>query len=82
MLFILILTLLILPCIEIWILINLSFIMSLSTILLQCVITIAAGIWLIKGENFSLWTLVESELINLRIPTEEVFDDLILLSIV
>ena len=37
-----------------------------------------AGIWLNQGENFSLWTLVESELLNRRIPTEEVLDDLLL----
>jgi UPF0716 protein FxsA len=38
----------------------------------------AAGVWLMRGENFSLWTLVESELRNRRVPTEEVFADLLL----
>jgi len=37
-----------------------------------------AGIWIIQGENFSLWTLVESELLNKRVPTEEVISDLLL----
>jgi len=37
-----------------------------------------AGIWLIQGKNFSLWTLVESELLNRRMPTEELLDDLLL----
>ena len=36
------------------------------------------GIWIIQGENFSLWTLVESELLNRRVPTEEVVSDLLL----
>ena len=52
--------------------------MPLSTIFLQCVVTLAAGAWLIQSENFSLWTLVESELRNRRVPTEEVLADLLL----
>ena len=68
----------VLPCIEIWIFINLTFFMSLSTILLQSIVTMAAGIWLVQGENISLWTLVKSELLNKRIPTEEILDDLLL----
>ncbi len=65
------------PCIEIWVLMQLIFFMPLSTIFLQCVVTIAAGLWLMHGENFSLWTLVESELRNRRVPAEEVFADLL-----
>ncbi len=80
MLWILSLALLVLPCVEIWIFLHLSNIMSLSTIFLQSIITMVAGLWLIQGENFSLWTLVESELLNRRIPTEEVLDDLLLRS--
>ena len=38
----------------------------------------AAGAWLMQRENFSLWTLVESELRNRRVPTEEVLADLLL----
>ena len=52
--------------------------MPLSTIFLQCVVTLAAGTWLMQGENFSLWTLVESELRNRRVPTEEILADLLL----
>ena len=72
------LTLLVFPCLEIWIIIQLTSIMQLSTIFLQCVVTMIAGIWIIQGENFSLWTLVESELLNKRVPTEEVISDLLL----
>ena len=32
-----------------------------------------------QGENFSLWTIIESELHNNRLPAEEVVADLILL---
>ncbi|MBT3214410.1 MAG: FxsA family protein [Deltaproteobacteria bacterium] len=70
--------LLVVPSIEIWVLMQLSYFMPLSTIFLQCVVTIAAGLWLMQGENFTLWTLVESELRNRRVPTEEVFADLLL----
>ena len=67
------------PVLEILILMQLNYIMPLSTIFLQCVVTLAAGVWLMQGENFSLWTLVESELHNKRLPAEEVLADLLLL---
>ena len=66
------------PSIEIWVLMHLMDFMPLSTIFLQCVVTIAAGLWFMQGENFTLWTLVESELRNRRVPTEEIFEDLLL----
>ncbi len=72
------LVLLVVPSLEIWLLMQLTHLMPLSTIFLQCVVTLAAGVWLIQGENFSLWTLVESELRNRRVPTEEVLADLLL----
>ena len=77
--FILILLLFFVPVLEILILMQLNYIMPLSTIFLQCVVTLAAGIWLIRGEHFSLWTIVESELHNDRLPAEEVVADLLLL---
>ena len=76
---ILILLLFFVPVLEILILIQLNYIMPLSTIFLQCVVTLAAGIWLMQGEHFSLWTIVESELQNNRLPAEEVVADLLLL---
>ena len=75
----LILLLFFVPVLEISILMQLNNIMPLSTIFLQCVVTLAAGVWLMQGENFSLWTLVESELHNKRLPAEEVLADLLLL---
>ena len=76
---ILILLLFFFPVLEILILMQLNYIMPLSTIFLQCVVTLAAGIWLMQGEHFSLWPIVESELNNNRLPTEEVVADLHLL---
>ena len=75
----LILLLFFVPVLEILILMQLNYIMPLSTIFLQCVVTLVAGAWLMQGENFSLWILVESELYNKRLPAEEVLADLILL---
>ena len=76
---ILILLLFFVPVLEILILMQLNYIMPLSTIFLQCVVTLAAGVWLMRGEHFSLWTIVESELLNNRLPAEEVVADLLLL---
>ena len=76
---ILILLLFFVPVLEILILMQLNYIMPLSTIFLQCVVTLAAGLWLMQGENFSLWTIVESELHNNRLPAEEVVADILLL---
>ena len=76
---ILILLLFFVPVLEILILMQLNHIMPLSTIFLLCVVTLVAGIWLIQGEHFSLWTIVESELHNNRLPAEEVVADLLLL---
>ena len=67
------------PVLEILILMQLNYIMPLSTIFLQCVVTLAAGVWLMQGEYFSLWTIVESELHNNRLPADEVVADLLLL---
>ena len=76
---VLILLLFFVPVLEILILMQLNYIMPLSTIFLQCVVTLAAGVWLMQGEHFSLWTIVESELHNNRLPAEEVVADLLLL---
>ena len=76
---ILILLLFFVPVLEILILMQLNYIMPLSTIFLQCVVTLAAGVWLLHGDHFSLLTIVESELHNNRMPAEEVVADLLLL---
>ena len=76
---ILILLLFFVPVLEILILMQLNYIMPLSTIFLQSVVTLTAGVWLMQGEHFYLWTIVESELHNNRLPAEEVVADLLLL---
>ena len=76
---VLILLLFFVPVMEILILMQLNYIMPLSTIILQCVVTMVAGVWLMQGEYFSLWPIVESELQNNRLPAEEVVADLLLL---
>ena len=76
---ILILLLFFVPVLEFLILMQLNYIMPLSTIFLQCVVTLAAGVWLMQGEHFFLLTIVESELHNNRLPAEEVVADLLLL---
>ena len=76
---ILILLLFFVPVLEILVLIQLNYIMSLSTIFLLCVVTLSAGVWLLQGNHFSLWTIVESELHNNRLPAEEIVADLLLL---
>ena len=76
---ILILSLFFVPILEILILMQLNYIMPLSTIFLQCIVTLAAGVWLMQGAHFSLWSIVESELHNNRLPAEEVVAELLLL---
>ena len=76
---ILILLLFFVPVLEILILMQLNYIMPLSTIFLLCVVTLFAGLWLLQGEHFFLWTIVESELHNNRLPAEEIVADLLLL---
>ncbi len=76
---ILILLLFFVPVLEILILLQLNYIMPLSTIFLLCVVTLSAGVWLLQGNHFSLWTIVESELHNNRLPAEEIVADLLLL---
>ncbi|MBC8259012.1 MAG: FxsA family protein [SAR324 cluster bacterium] len=72
------LLLLVVPILEIWLLMQLTFVMPLNTIFFQCLVTLAAGVWFMRGENFSLWTLIESELRNQRLPAEEVLADFLL----
>ena len=48
--FTLILLLFFVPVLEILILIQLNYIMHLGTIFLQCLVTLAAGLWLMQDE--------------------------------
>ena len=75
----LILLLFFVPVLEILVLMQLNYILPLITIFLLCVVTLSAGVWLLQGNHFSLWTIVESELHNNRLPAEEIVADLLLL---
>ena len=74
---ILILLLFFVPVLEVLILLQLNYIIPLSTIFLQSVITLFAGLWLMQSEHFSLWIIIESELHNKRLPADEVVADLL-----
>ncbi len=69
---------LILPIIEIWILFQVSNIMPLLSIFFICAATGGFGLWLMRTEDISLWTLLESELMNKRLPTEELLDAILI----
>lgn len=45
----------------------------------MCGITACAGVWLLRTEDLSLWTLLETELQNNRLPTEELLGGILLL---
>ena len=76
--FILVFSMLLVTVVEIWLLIQVGLGSNLYTVFVLCGITIAAGWWLMRGEDFSLWTLIEIELQNRRLPTEEVLNDFII----
>jgi Protein affecting phage T7 exclusion by the F plasmid len=66
---------LIIPLVEIWILIQIGIAASLNAVFILCVISAGAGWRLMRGEDFSIWTLIETELQNRRLPTEELLSD-------
>ncbi len=49
----------------------------LGTILLSSV-TAVGGLWLMREEDFSIWTLVEAELQQRRLPTDELWQAFLL----
>ena len=49
----------------------------LGTVLLSSV-TAVGGLWLMREEDFSIWTLVEVELQQRRLPTDELWQALLL----
>ena len=49
----------------------------LGTILLSSV-TVVGGLWLMREEDFSIWTLVEVELQQHRLPTDELWQAFLL----
>ena len=49
----------------------------LGTVLLSSV-TAVGGLWLMREEDFSIWTLVEVELQQRRLPTDELWQAILL----
>ena len=60
---------------DIFIFLNIS---SFYSILLICCITGIAGFWLMKNEDLTIITLIETEILNDRLPTQEILHDLII----
>jgi len=72
------LTLFLIPILEITLLLLLAELLPLVSLFTLCGVTAAAGWWCMRGEDFSLWTLIETELQNQRLPTEELLNDFLL----
>ena len=66
---------LIILLVEIWILIQIGIAASLNAVFILCVISAGGGWWFMRGEDFSIWTLIETELQNRRLPTKELLSD-------
>jgi UPF0716 protein FxsA len=63
---------LVVPWVEFWLMMELGF--SLVTATALGVATAAAGWWLSRGEGLGLWTELESDVQNGRVPTAEALD--------
>ncbi len=64
---------------ELWLLLQISLSTSLQTVVFLCGISGVAGLFLLRGGDFSLWNLLALELRQRRPPTEELLDALLLL---
>ena len=72
MLWVVLLLLLVVPWLELWLMIRLE--QSLVVVVLQGLVTAAVGWWFARREGLSLWTELESDIQNRRVPTEEALD--------
>ncbi len=66
------LTFLAVPSLEFWLMMRLEF--SLVTASVLALVTAGAGWWLSRGEGLDLWTELESDVQNGRVPTVEALD--------
>lgn len=60
------------PWLELWLMMSLD--LALPVVLLQAVVTAAVGWWFARQEDLSLWSELESDVANHRVPTEEALD--------
>lgn len=63
---------LVVPWMEIWLLMSLD--VALPVIVVQGAASAAVGWWFARGEDLSLWSDLESDIQNRRVPTEEGLD--------
>lgn len=68
----LVLLLLVVPLLELWLMFGLG--QALSLTILQAILTGVAGGWFAHKEGLSLWSELESDVQNGRVPTEEGLD--------
>jgi UPF0716 protein FxsA len=68
----LVVALLVLPWLEFWLVLNLHWPVWFT--LVWCVGAAAAGWWFARGEDLSLWSEIESDIQNRRVPTAEAVD--------
>ena len=61
-----------LPWLELWLISVLD--LALPVVILQGVATGVVGIWFARQEQLSLWSELESDVQNGRVPTEEALD--------
>ena len=66
------LLLLIVPWLELWLMFRLD--QALPVVVLQALGTAAVGWWFARREDLSLWSELESDIQNRRVPTEEALD--------
>ena len=72
------LVLFLVPVLEITLLLLLAELLPLISLFTLCGVTAGAAWCFMRGEDFSLWTLIETELQNRRLPTEELLNDFLL----
>jgi UPF0716 protein FxsA len=72
MLWVAALWLLVLPWLELWVLFRLD--LALPVVVLESAVTAAVGWWFARREELSLWSELESDIQNHRVPTEEALD--------
>ena len=60
------------PWLELWLIVSLD--LALPVVFLQVVATAAVGWWFARQEDLALWSELESDVQNRRVPTEEALD--------
>ena len=76
MFWVLTLLFLIVPALEIWLLDSLP--VSVAWQVAWCALTALAGAWPARSEGLSLWSELESDILNHRLPTPEGVDAMLL----